>query len=277
LIRRNLITGDPILFAPERAKRPHAFGRDDDGGEDCPFCPGNEHLTPPTLFAAGEPWRIRVFANKYSAAEGHEVIVESPRHDATLADADAAELARVWAERYRLHARSAAYVSLFKNEGARGGASIDHLHSQLLPLPFVPPRVERETSSFARAGKCPLCPAISSGIVVLENEHFVSIAPAASAHAYEQWIIPRRHQNEMASFGADELAAFGAIAQQAARAARAIAPAGNIIFMNFPRQPKAHCYVEIFPRMTSIAGFELGTGTFIDIIDPATAARRLMT
>ena len=268
MIRANLITGEPILFAPGRANRPHAPHR-------CPFCRGNEAETPPTLFSVGDPWRVRIFANKYRAVDGHEVIVESPDHHATLDDVDMTEVARVWIERYKSHS-DAQYVALFKNDGQRAGASIHHLHSQLIPLPFVPPRIEKEVAAFARAERCPLCAAIASEPIIHENDHFVSILPVA-AHAYEQWIIPRQHRNEMSALDSDEVAAFGSMMQRAARAARSIASAYNVLFMNFPREASAHWYVDLFPRTAVIAGFELGTGTFIDIIDPPAAARRLKT
>jgi len=271
-ILKNPITGDPILYAPERAGRPHAFGRDD-AQVPCPFCPSNESLTPPTIFSVGDPWRIRVFPNKYPAVDGHEVIVESPRHGATFADVDAAEVVRVYIERYRTHAARATYVTLFKNEGERAGASIDHLHSQLMPLPFFPPRVERERAAFNRAASCPLCGKPEAKLIVHENDAFVSFAPAGSAHAYEQWIVPKRHQADIGSV--TEFRDLGAILQKASGSAQKIVKPHNVLFMNFPGQWSAHWYIDVFPRMTSIAGFELATGTFIDIIDPVAAARRL--
>lgn len=201
------------------------------------------------------------------------MIVESPRHGARFAEVDAAEVVRVYIERYRMHAARAAYVSLFKNEGERAGASIDHLHSQLMPLSFIPLRVEHEMSAFGRATSCPLCAKPEPGLVVHENEAFVSFAPAGSMHAYEQWIVPKRHQADMRS--ATDISELGAILQKAIGSAQKIAATHNVLFMNFPGQTSAHWYIDVFPRMTSIAGFELATGTFIDIIDPAAAARRL--
>lgn len=200
------------------------------------------------------------------------MIVESPRHAATFADVDAAEVAAVYLQRYRTHAASAAFVSLFKNEGERGGASIDHLHSQIIPLPFVPPRAEREMSAFARATSCPLCVRPEANLIVHENEAFISFAPDGSMHSYEQWIVPKRHQPDMRSVEVGEL---GAILQKAIASAQQVARPHNVLFMNFPDQASSHWYIDVFPRMTSIAGFELATGTFIDIIDPAAAARRL--
>jgi len=269
-VRRHPVSGEPILYAPGRAGRPNAFGRDD--GDLCPFCPGNESLTPPEIARTGNPWRIRVFPNKYPAAPGHEVIVDSNRHDASFESIDnAAEVLAMYVARYRAHL-GAGYVSLFKNSGERAGASIDHVHSQLMPVPFVPPRIERQISAFA-SGPCPLCK--HGGTFIDENESFARLVPVASQHAYQQWIVPKRHQADITTLHDDEIVALAALLQTAVRAARRVAAAHNVLFMNFPRQSGAHFYVDVFPRMTAMAGFELATGTFIDIIDPAAATARL--
>jgi UDPglucose--hexose-1-phosphate uridylyltransferase len=269
-VRRHPISGEPILFAPGRAGRPNAFGRSQNAGT-CPFCPGNESETPPEIARHGDPWRVRVFPNKYPAVEGHEVIVDSNRHDASFDKLhNAPEVTAVLIERYRAHA-DAAYVSVFKNEGERAGASIEHIHSQVMPLEFVPPRVERELAAFEK--DCPLCARF--GTVIEENESFVRVAPDAAQYAYEQWIVPRRHQADFTTLSTDEVAAMAATLQSSVRAARAIAAAHNVLFMNFPAHSPAHFYIDVFPRLTAIAGFELATGMFIDIIDPAATARRL--
>ncbi len=270
--RHHPITGEPIVYAPERAARPNAFGRTDAITE-CPFCPGNEWQTPPEIVHAGDPWRIRVFPNKFPAVEGHEVLVESNRHDATFETLDdAAEVVSMYIGRYRAHA-GAAYVSIFKNEGERSGASIDHLHSQIMPMPLVPVRVAREAAAFAAAASCPLCAPREN--VIEENEHFIRFAPAGSRFAYEQWVIPKRHQSDISSLTAAEVGALARILQSGTRAAHRIAASYNVLVLTFPRGGSTHFYIEIFPRLASIAGFELATGTFIDIIDPAAAARRL--
>lgn len=276
-VRRHVITGEPILFAPERAGRPNAFDRDDGGT--CPFCPGHENETPPAVELVGDPWRIRVFPNKYPAAAGHEVIVESARHDDLFETLDhPVEVVQTWIERYRAH-DGAAYVSLFKNEGERAGASLEHIHSQVLPLPFVPPRAQAHIDAFTSATICPLCAAIEThrrdGLITATNETFVAFAPAGSEHAYEQWIVPARHQSEMTSLQEPEIADLASILQRSTAAARTIARAQNVIVMNFRNAPAAHLYLQVIPRTTPVAGFELGSGTFIDVVDPASAALRL--
>lgn len=269
--RRNIITGEPILFAPERAARPRAFG--DDSNERCPFCPGHESDTPPTIAAAGDPWRLRVFPNKYPSVDGAEVIVESPEHDATFdALPHAEEVVRMYVDRYRAH-DDAAYTAVFKNEGARAGSSIRHVHSQVMPVPFTPPRIERESAAFGSAESCPLC--TPRGEIIRESAHFVWLAPYGSSFAYQQWLVPKRHIFEMTMFTDAELADLASLLRLVSRATLTLGDSYNWSFLNFPRSPAGHAYIDLVPRLTSIAGFELGTGTFVEIIDPAAAARRL--
>ncbi|HUP46184.1 MAG TPA: DUF4921 family protein [Thermoanaerobaculia bacterium] len=276
-LRRHIITGDPILFAPERAGRPNAFGGEENGV--CPFCPDNETMTPPEIERAGEPWRIRVFPNKYPAVTGHEVVVESPGHRATFeALAWPDEVVATYVRRYRAHG-DAAFIALFTNHGRGAGASINHLHSQLMPLPFVPPRVERERAAFGSGAKCPLCLEIGrhrdEGLVIEESGGFVRLAPSGSSHAYEQWIVPLRHQAEIIAMDDGEIAGLGTALQRAARAAGSVSRSHNVVFVSFRGEARAHFYVMVIPRLAALAGFELGTGTFIDMMDPAAAARVL--
>lgn len=263
--RRNPLSGDPILFAPGRAGRPRAFiGATED--ERCPFCPGHESDTPPQVAHIGDPWRVRVVPNKYPPADGAEVVIESPDHDArfdTIAHGD--ELVWIYAERHRAHA-GAAYVALFKNEGAPAGSSISHVHSQLVPLPFVPPRVERERRAFT--GTCPLCE--KPELVISETERFVRIAPLAASLPYQQWIVPKRHVGSILELRDAEIVDLADMLRSASATTRTISDAYNWAFVNTP-----HFYVDLFPRLTTVAGLELGTGTFVEIVDPAVAAERL--
>lgn len=273
-IRRHLITGDPILFAPDRAERPNA-------PEVCPFCPGNEAMTPPELSRIGSPWRVRVFENKYPFTKHHEVIVESPDHDATFDAINAEEVMLTYLQRYRsMSGRDGVRaVMLFKNHGRMAGASIQHLHSQIAGVPFVPPRIAAESLGFARAISCPLCDAITThrvaGLIVDETPAMVRLAPHGSTFAHQQWIIPKRHVNDVNALTNDEARDLAVLLQHAAAGMRKISAAHNWMFLGFPAVASAHCYVDVFPRVTNVAGFELGTGTFIDVVDPAASARIL--
>ncbi|HEX8170565.1 MAG TPA: hypothetical protein VF824_08495 [Thermoanaerobaculia bacterium] len=269
--RKHFLTEEPVLHAPARAARPRAFDDAPAELERCPFCPGHESDTPPELARRGDPWLVRAVPNKYPPAAGAEVLVESPRHDDAFHDvADPAAVVELWLERYRAR-RDAAYVSLFKNHGARAGSSIPHVHSQLVPLPFLPPRIVRESSAFSSS--CPLC--AIPGVVIRETETMIAFAPSPSTMPYQQWLAPKRHVHDFASFDARELADLAVLLADASRASLSLGDAYNWAFINFPHETRAHAYVDVFPRITTIAGFELGTGTFVEIIEPADAARRL--
>jgi UDPglucose--hexose-1-phosphate uridylyltransferase len=270
VIRRNPITGDPVLLVPERALRPHAFDGDDEEIV-CPFCPGNERETPPEIWRDGYPWSIRVVPNKYPASDRHEIVVETADHAARFEDLLAEHAARVvdaWLARYRALLAHGPTV-IFKNDGPAAGASLAHAHSQILGTPFVPPRLAREAEAFARAARCPLCD-VDDEPLVRGSEHYRVIAPRGSALAYEHWIVPREHGCDV-----DAPHELASLLQSAARASRAVAPAFNWLFVTFPREPRAHWYVAVLPRLAGLAGYEAGAGGAINIVDPDEAARTL--
>jgi UDPglucose--hexose-1-phosphate uridylyltransferase len=248
-IRRHLITGDPILFAPDRAERPRW------NAAVCPFCPGHEHETPPEVARTGDPWRVRVFPNKFPFVQHHEVIVEASEHNATFATiAHAPEVVAMYVDRYRA-LRHFGTVALFKNHGVMAGASLPHPHSQIAALPFVPPRIAREAEAFRRAPECPLCKVQES---LAETASFRMIDPGARMFSNERWIVPKRHVPDMSSVDVVELAAMLQFA------ATRTAGDYNWLFFNYPDAPRAHFYISVAPRVSPVAGFELETGTFVD-------------
>ncbi len=271
-IRRHPITGEPIVLAPERALRPNAFGRQSDS---CPFCPGHESETPPEILHVGEPWHIRVFDNKYPMTPRHEVIVESRHHDATFATIEDPEaVVEAWVARYRSLIAAAAirHVLIFKNHGPQAGASLAHIHSQIVGTELVPPRVERELAAFR--DRCPLCIPPSRELIVDESTHYIRFAPHGSSFAYEQWIVPRRHGANFLSMDSSERRELASHLSRTAVSIERLSASYNWLLMNF-NDDAAHWYVQAMPRLTTIAGFELGSGMMIDIIDPAAAAERL--
>lgn len=265
MTERTPITDDPVIVAPDREERPNVFD-----GAPCPFCPGAEEQTPPEIARDGEPWRIRVFPNRYPPTEHAEVIVESASHTDSfdeLSSDHAARVLEIYFERYG--AMKANYVSIFKNHGRLAGASIPHLHSQIVGTAFVPLRASREGDAFARAARCPLCD-LREHPLIAETEHYRWIAPRGSRLAYQQWIVPKRHEHDL-----NEPYDLASLLQSSARAMRRISDSYNWAFITFPHQTRGHWYVELFPRIAMIAGYELGTGTFINTVDPADAAKVL--
>jgi len=258
---RTPITNDPVVLAPQREQRPNVFE-----GAPCPFCPGAEDQTPPEIARDGEPWRIRVFANRYPPTEYAEVIVESASHSNSFDELPADHAARaveMYFERYRAIAANSAYVAIFKNHGRLAGASIPHLHSQIVGTPFIPLRPAREGDAFP-AG-CPLCE--DEHPLIAETDHYRWIAPHGSRLTYQQWIVPKAHENDL-----NEPRELASLLQSSARAMRTLSDSFNWAFITFPHQRRGHWYIELFPRIAMIAGYELGTGTFINSVDPIDAA-----
>jgi UDPglucose--hexose-1-phosphate uridylyltransferase len=299
-LRHDPLTGEPVLFAPERRERPNAFEgtRGEDNGV-CPFCPGNERETPPEVARSGSAarWDVRVVPNRYPAVGQHglhgvhEVVIESPQHDATLATMSSAQRTRVlraYRERFAAHRRDRTlrHLVIFRNDGARSGQSLTHPHAQIIGLPFVPDRMRRE-ASLVRAHKrrglpCHLCRDLDDAERrIAQNEAFVAVAPKTSRSPYAIRIIPRRHAPDFGQTDDRELASLDAILAAVLRAmnARLETPPYNLVIQNAPLRSAAadafHWSIEILPRLTTDGGFELATGIPINIVTPEDAAEDL--
>ena len=268
MIGKTPITGDPVILAPGREERPNVYD-----GAPCPFCPGAEDQTPPEIARDGDPWRIRVFPNRYPPTEHAEVVVESAQHDDVfdaLSPDHAQRAIEITFDRYHALASSAEYVCIFKNHGRLAGASIPHLHSQLVGTPFIPPRPKREGEAFARAISCPLCDSTAHslpGKTIAETGHYCWIAPLGARFAWQQWIVPKAHEHDL--FEPHELAS---LMQSSARAMRGISEAFNWVFITFPHERSGHWYLELFPRTAMIAGFEIGSDVFVNTTTSETVA-----
>lgn len=297
-----------VIVAPGREQRPsdQRLQAVVEPGRPCPFCPGAEHETPPEILATGReapaaaggpPWRIRVFANRYPAVRGadghHEVVVVTPDHDrelADLADGDIAEILAVIQVRVRALERSAgvAAVLFFLNAGAGAGASLAHAHGQLLATPVVPSILRTELAAcLARRrehGGCLLCEmgaaAEPQGRLIAANGGALLLAPAASRFAWEMLLMPRRHDAHFSAADASQLAAAAGLLGAGCRALRAVLgrPAYNLVLHTAPPPVEDfHWHLELLPRLAPLAGFETGTGFFINPMEPAAAAAALRT
>ena len=331
-LRKDPITRRWVIIATERAKRPSQLSSPspvtppDMPARDpkCPFCEGNEAMTPPEVAAyrhAGSQrdtpdWWIRVIPNKFSAldpdtpleriGEGmydmatgfgvHEVIVESPRHNHTWGTATDKEFEEIfWSYRDRLinlmRHPSLRYVLIFKNYGKEAGASQPHGHSQLIGLPVVPKRVLEELESsedyFRYKERCPLCDVIrqeraDGRRIIHESEHFIAFAPYASYLPFQIMIMPKHHDP---FFERMEKGQFMDLARVFRRVFWALAqvlgdPPFNCVLHTTPPASAGderynHWHFEIVPRLTKVAGFEWGSGFYINIATPEDAAEAL--
>lgn len=324
-LRRDPVIGRWVIISESRGKRPSSFDvvPEYPQGGSCPFCPGNEERTPPEILAyynsgreknkAG--WWVRVIPNKFPALEiegdldrsgegmydrmnglgAHEVIIESPNHDQSLAEMDQSKLEDVfWAFRDRILDLSKdprlEYILIFKNHGAAAGASLRHPHSQLIAIPMVPIRVKQEAagakSYFDYKERCVYCDIIrqeaSQGTrVVAENKDFIAFAPFASRHPFELWVMPLRHSSDFQDIQKNEVASLAAMMKTVLGKHNRVLdnPPFNFIVHTSPlRTPKlahSHWYIEIVPKLTKQAGFEQGTGFYINPTSPEEAAKFL--
>lgn len=311
------LTGRTVIQAENRALRPNEFVANETLTEKselgaqqvCPFCPGREAFTPPDVYLKTDlqgRWQVRVVANMYpavtldesdleSAAIGvHEVIIETPRHVDRMSALTVVEIDDVLtAYAARLdHWHSDGrftYGLVFKNQGRQAGASLSHLHSQLIALADVPVSCAAESGRAAafRAehGLCGYCRLIqqersSADRVIWDGDDLIAFCPRVSLHPCEIWILPTQHEPWFERRPTDhELSLAGALQAILARVEAVVPTAAyNLVVRTAPWNTPAesgHWRIEILPRMNSLAGFELATGIHINAISPAEAAKRL--
>ena len=288
-IVRNPLTGVPVVIAPGRASRPGASGQTTRSGDArvCPLCEGNEAMTPPETLALGRPddappdspgWQVRVVPNKFPAFDGQEVIIHGPRHTTRFADVPA-EVLELVGTAWRLRADAAAeagaaWVLLCVNEGPGAGASLDHSHSQLVPFAEVPPVLAQELE--ALTGDCRLCAALAGEHEnIVSDEHgLVTFCPTWGRMPYETWIVPQAHEARTNS--PEVMTASLRAAVEKLQTVLGPELAWNAVVHESPRAVTGfHWHIEILPRLTVPASVELGTGVWVNTVDPAVAAAEL--
>ena len=299
----------------------------------CPFCYGREDKTPPEIFALRPPgtapntpgWKVRVIPNKfpvlriegelekqgsglYDVMNGigaHEVIVENPDHERSMADFSAEEIADVLkAYRARLldlrRDPRFRYILIFRNHGVEAGSPIPHPHSQLIAVPITPPVAATELSVcrdyFQRKERCLGCDILAQEQqdgrrVVRDDGDFLVFAPFASCFPFELRIAPLQHSHDFALITDQGIGSLAAALKETLQRLKQVLkdPPYNFVLHTCPpmhlRLGKPaywgslpydfHWHIELVPRLTKIAGFEWGTGFYINPTPPEQAARHL--
>jgi UDPglucose--hexose-1-phosphate uridylyltransferase len=225
----------------------------------------------------------------------HEVIIETPDHDRTLAAMSEPEIERVlWAYRERMADLKRdirlRYILVFKNHGGAAGATLEHTHSQLIALPIVPDFVREEIEGarrhFAAKERCVFCDILHQELtdtrrVIFENADIVALSPYAPRLPFETWLLPKRHGarfEEAARHEFESLArALKSVLQRMDRALEF--PPFNLIVHTSPFSEETtdvyHWHLEIMPKLSRVAGFEWGTGFYINPTSPEEAAEVL--
>jgi UDPglucose--hexose-1-phosphate uridylyltransferase len=258
----------------------------------------------PALRIEGELGREGVgMCDMMNGVGAHEVIIETPDHKKELSDLTEDEISNVLtAYRERIldleRDERLKYVLIFKNKGRDAGASLQHSHSQLIATPITPKRVKEELHGakgyYNYKKRCVFCDYIKQETTLFKDRlirdeiNFVALAPFASSFPFEVWIIPKHHNPDFTAAGADELRDFAFMLRDVLnRIKRSLGdpPFNYVLHMAPFRRPKAgywgtidedyHWHLEIAPRMTKLAGFELGSDFYINPTPPEAAAEVL--
>lgn len=279
----------------------------------CPS--NEEHDLEVARFPAEGPWQVRIVGNRYpalmrtatlereynglvrriSGVGYHEVIAESPVHNTCAALESATGLTRVFqafidrAWEVQRDPRIE-YILFFKNHGRKAGASLRHPHAQMMALPMVPNdvRVRADTARahFDEVGRCAFCEMLGQERtdgrrIVLESEHFIVFSPYAAFSPFHLWIVPKLHAASFLHAVPAEVEDLGQVMRTVLRMLYAGLnnPDFNYVIRSAPVRdlgaPYLHWYVTIVPRISQAAGFEMGSGIYINPSLPEECAQFL--
>ncbi|MBS1869895.1 MAG: DUF4921 family protein [Actinobacteria bacterium] len=284
--------GDPFAEGNEDRTPPELYALRPDGS--APNMPGWRVRVVPNLFPAlspdGAPPEPDAAPDLFTAAPArgaHEVIVNAPQAATALAELPVEQVATamdVWRERVRAHA-GAGYVHVLVNERREAGASLPHTHAQLYALDFVPAAVARERERFSAyatrtMGANLLADLVQEEVrrrerIVAIDDEAVAVAPYASRLPYQLMIAPRRPRARFEDDGPTGAALLHEVLNRLARRLGASPPL-NLWVRTAPRGADHFCWrIDVMPRLTHLAGLELGTGLHLDIVAPERAAAEL--
>lgn len=261
------------------------------------------------------PWQSRVIPNRFAALSpeipatrysvGHflsvngfgiaEVIIESPVHNQTLATMSTDEVAnvlRLYRERHRVISQNPDInlITIFRNHGPKAGTSIEHPHSQLIATPIVPPHVrnplEYAVLHYDNFGICVYCDTIADELqqkerVIIDNAHFAAICPYAARSPYEIRIVPKRHAASFMSISDEEIMDLAGVLRDILLRIYVLLgnPDYNYIIRSSPVGDEdaryLHWYIVIIPKISTPAGFEIGSGMYINTVAPEESAKAL--
>lgn len=295
----------------------------------CPFCEGNEKETPPEILAfreegmRNEPgWKVRVVPNKFpilqihgeldgkavgiydrlSGIGAHEIVIETPRHEKTMATMEDKEIENVlWAYSQRIidlkKDTRFRYILVYKNYGPLVGASIKHSHSHIVATPVTPRRIKEELEGskdyYRRKERCVYCDIIrqekkSEDRIILEDSHFICFSPFASIYPFELWIIPKAHEVFFEINGSYTLLA-SMLREILSRISKGLKDPDYIFVIHSGPNLEAgrgrkywqtlqddfHWHIEIMPAVRNLTGFEIGAGFHLNPVPPENAAAYL--
>jgi len=264
-----------VVLAPDRQSRPH----DETISEIpvprvCPFCAGNEHLTPPEVYRIGEGtpdgpgWHVRVVPNKYPITDIHEVIIHSPscEHDIeSLPEEQVVRILTAYRDRYRFYSANG-QVIIFCNHGLAAGASLKHPHSQLV---VVPKQIALDALSIEPVTN-----------IVAKQGAFVAYCPSFSQWPLETWIAPNKPGMTFGDMKDQDFPDVAILLQKTLQSMSSVMqskefpmkPIGEQFLYNYYIYHGVNWFIRIIPRTIHRAGFELGSGLSVNVVNPEDAA-----
>jgi len=335
-LRKDPVIGRWVIISTERAKRPDQFTGSEvekeefAPGEKCPFCEGNESMTPPEIYSLRKPdsrpngpgWEIRVIPSitpllqiegdverrghgmydLINARGAHEIIVETPQHvkEFQLPHEQAVKSLNIILDRLHDLERDQRikYVLVFKNYGkAAGGGHIKHSRLQLIGTPVNLKRVKEELagakSYYDYKDRCVFCDIIKQELkmgqrVVAESEYFIALSPFASRFPFEMWLLPKSHSCDFYKMDRSQLPDFVSLRKEVFGKMRKVIGdfPFNLICHTAPFRRDAkkrgywetieydyHWHFELLPILTRVAGFEWGSGFYINPLPPEDACK----
>ncbi len=226
----------------------------------------------------------------------HEVLIESPYHYKDISDLLDCEVENIITMSCRRAADLAMdkrfkYIMIFRNYGHAAGASLEHPHTQIIALPMVPKNVAEEIKGshdyFGYRERCIFCDIIRQELqenerVILENKYFVSLCPFVSRFPFEIWILPKKHNGSYCRMPSEEVPALASILKETIGKIKKVFVnlSYNYIIHSAPVNSDFdteyyHWHIELMPKLMRVAGFEWGTGFYVDPTPPELAAKIL--
>lgn len=295
-LRKHYFLDSYVIIAPGRNLRPHTFSKDAEphivASAHCPFDNNSE----PGIWQVprGRNWRVKVVKNAFPALSPdnpnafgvQEVIINTPDHDTEFSGLPIEHILEIFsAYKQRLGELSKLegirYVLVFKNDGPLAGASIAHSHCQIFALPIVPPRISHESDAlnhyWDNHDSCAYCDVIDWEIsqkvrLIAEDKHFIALAPYASAHALEAWLLPRRHINKFSEMSGAEAYSLAVLMKKITARLDTSTISFNYLLQESLENQNHHFVLKVEPRVNKYAGAELGTGVIINPVAPEYAA-----